>query len=39
MSGNGMRDFQEERVAQAQETEEVSPESDVAPVISPSISP
>lgn len=36
MSGNGMRDFQDERVAQAQETEEVSPESDVAPVISPS---
>jgi len=31
-----MRDFQDERVAQAQETEEVSPESDVAPVISPS---
>ena len=36
MSGSGMRDFQDERVAQAQETEEASPESDVAPVISPS---
>lgn len=36
MSGSGMRDFQDERVAQAQETEEASPESEVAPVISPS---
>lgn len=35
MSGNSMRDFQDERVAQAQETEEASPESDVSPVISP----
>ncbi len=36
MSANGTRDFQDERKAQAQETEEASPESDVAPVISPS---
>jgi hypothetical protein len=35
MSGNGMREFQDERAMEAQETEEVAPEAEVAPVISP----
>jgi hypothetical protein len=35
MSGNSMRDFQDERVAQAQETEEAGPENEAGPVISP----
>jgi hypothetical protein len=35
MSGNSMRDFQNERVAQAVETEEASPTSEAGPVISP----
>src|SRR6476661_4220857 len=35
MSGNGMREFQDERAMAAQETEDVAPEAEVAPVISP----
>ncbi len=35
MSGNGMREFQDERAMEAQETEEATPEAEVAPVISP----
>lgn len=35
MSGNSMREFQDERAIEAQETEEATPEAEVTPVISP----
>ena len=35
MSGNGMREYQDERATTAPEAEEAAPEADVAPVISP----